>query len=82
MDFGHFWPNYQVLLVRFACYCKMAVFLYFLEKGSNDSGQNAPECRTNQYRTARENRMSRFCSVLEIFIHKVSILAENGQSGV
>ena len=26
--------------------------------------------------------MSKFCSVLEIFIHKVSILAKNGESGV
>ena len=60
----------------------MTVFRLFLENGSNDFGQNAPECRTNQYWTACENRMSKFCSVLEIFIHKVSILAKNGESGV
>ena len=60
----------------------MMVFRLFLKNGSNDFGQNAPECRTNRYRTARENRMSKFCPVLEIFIQKVSILAENDQSGV
>ena len=60
----------------------MMVFWLFLKNGCNDFGQNAPECRTNQYWTARENRMSKFSSVLEIFIHKVSILAKNGESGV
>ena len=60
----------------------MRVFWLFLKNGSNDFGQNAPACRTNQYWTARENRMPKFCSVLEIFIHKVSILAKNGESGV
>ena len=61
---------------------KMTVFWLFLKNGSNDFSQNAPECRTNRYWTARENRMSKFGSVLEIFIHKVSILAKNGESGV
>ena len=60
----------------------MMVFWLFLKNGSNDFGQNAPECGTNQYWTARENRMSKFSSVVEIFIHKVSILAKNGQSSV
>ena len=60
----------------------MVVFWLFLKNSSNDFAQNAPECKTNQYWTARENRMSKFCSVLEIFIHKVSILAKNGESGV
>ena len=60
----------------------MTVFWLFLKNGSNDFSQNAPECRTNRYWTARENRMSKFGSVLEIFIHKVSILAKNGESGV
>ena len=60
----------------------MMVFWLFLKNGSNNFGQNAPECRTNQYWTARENRMPKFCLVLEIFIHKVSILAKNGASGV
>ena len=61
---------------------KMMIFWLFLKNGSNDFGQIAPERRTNQYWTARENRMPKFCSVLEIFIHKVSILAKNGESGV
>ena len=60
----------------------MMVFWLFLKNGSNDFGQNAPECRTNQYWTARENRMPKFCSNLKIFIHKVSILAKNDKSGV
>ena len=58
------------------------VFRLFLENGLMEFAQNAPECRTNQYQTARENRMSKLCSILEIFIHKMSILAKNGQSGV
>ena len=61
---------------------KMMVFRLFLKNGSNDFGKNALECRANQYRTARENRRSRFCSVLKIFIHKVPILVKNGKSGV
>ena len=54
---------------------QITVFWLFLKNRSDDFGQNAPECRTNQYGTARENRMSRFWSVLKIFIHKVLILA-------
>ena len=57
-------------------------FRLFLENAWMEFAQNAPECRTNQYQTARENRMSKFCSVLELFIHKVSILGKNGKSGV
>ena len=68
--------------IKYENVVKIRVFRLFLKNGSNDLGQNASECRTNQYWTARENRMSKFCSVLEIFIHKVEILAENGQSGV
>ena len=61
---------------------KMTLFRLFLKNGSNDLAENAPECRTNQYWTARENRMSKKTSVLEIFIHKVEILAKNAKSGV
>ena len=60
----------------------MVVFRLFLENGSNDFGQNAPEGRTNQFRAPPENRMSKKTSVLEIFIHKVEILAKNAKSGV
>ena len=60
----------------------MMVFRLFLKNGSNDFGKNALECRANQYQTARENRSSRICSVLKIFIHKVPILVKNGKSGV
>ena len=60
----------------------MTVFRLFLENGWMEFAQNAPECRTNQYQTARENRMSKFCSVLELFIHKVVIFGQNGQNEV
>ena len=62
---------------------KMAVFwLFFLKNVSNDFDETWSECRTNQYWTARKNRMSKKIAVLEIFIHKVQILAKNGKSGV
>ena len=61
---------------------KITAFLLFLENGWMEFAQNAPECRTNQYQTARENRMSKFCSVLELFIHKVVIFGRNGQNEV
>ena len=57
-------------------------FRLFLENGWMEFAQNAPESRTNQYQTARENRMSKFCSVLELFIHKVVIFGQNGQNEV
>ena len=56
----------------------MMVFRLFLENSSNDFDQTRSEGRTNQFRAPPENRMS----VLEIFIHKVQILAKNGESGV
>ena len=68
--------------IKYENVVKMMVFPLFLKNGSNDFGQNSPECRTNQYGTAREDRKFKFCSILEIFIHKVSILAKNGESGV
>ena len=68
--------------IKYENVVKMMVFPLFLKNGSDDFGQNALECRTNQYGTAREDRKFNFCSVLEIFIHKVSILAKNGESGV
>ena len=58
------------------------VFRLFLENGSNDFAQNAPECRTDQFWEPRENRMSGKSPVLEIFIHKVQILAKIAKSGV
>ena len=67
---------------KFENVLKIALFRLFLENGSNDLAENAPECRTNQYWAPRENRMSKKIAVLEIFIHKVQILAKNGKSGV
>ena len=61
---------------------KIALFRLFLKNGSNDLAQNAPEWRTNQFWAPRENRMSKALSVLEIFIHKVQILAKIAKSGV
>jgi hypothetical protein len=68
--------------IKYENVVKIRVFRLFLKNGSNDFSQNAPECRTNQYWTARENRMSKFCSVLELFIHKVVIFGQNGQKEV
>ncbi len=68
--------------IKYENVVKIRVFRLFLKNGSNDFSQNAPECRTNQYWTARENRMSKFCPVLEIFIHKVVIFGQNGQNEV
>ena len=68
--------------IKYENVVKIRVFRLFLKNGSNDFSQNAPECRTNQYWTARENRMSKFCSVLELFIHKVVIFGQNGQNEV
>ena len=61
---------------------KMALFRLFLENGSNDFDQTRSEGRTNQYRAPPENCMSKKIAVLEIFIHKVEILAKNAKSGV
>ena len=61
---------------------KMTVFRLFLKNGSNDFDETWSECRTNQFWAPRENRMSKKIAVLEIFIHKVQILAKNGKSGV
>ena len=60
----------------------MARFRLFLENGSNDFDQTRSEGRTNKFRAPPENRMSKKISVLEIFIHKVQILAKHGKSGV
>ena len=61
---------------------KMALFQLFLENGSNDFDQTRSEGRTNQFRVFPENRIFKKISVLEIFIHKVEILAKNAKSGV
>ena len=68
--------------IKYENVVKMALFRLFLKNGSNDFDETRSECRTNQYWTARENRMSKKIAVLEIFIHKVQILAKNGKSGV
>ena len=60
----------------------MVVFRDFLGNGSNDFHKKLQNGRGDQYEAFAKNRMSKFCSVLEIFIHKVEIFAENGQSGV
>ena len=49
------------------------------ENGSNDFDETCSECRTNQYWTACENRMSKKIAVLEIFIHKVQIFGQKWQ---
>ena len=61
---------------------KIIVFRDFLGNGSNDLHKKLQNGRGDQYEAFAKNRMSKFCSVLEIFIHKGQILAENGQSGV
>ena len=60
----------------------MMVFPLFLKNGSKEFDETRSECRTNQFWAAGENRMSKFLSVLEIFIHKVQILAKIAKSGV
>ena len=60
----------------------MMVFRDFLENGSNDLAKTLPNGRGDRYEAFAKNCRSRAISVLEIFIHKVEIFAENGQSGV
>ena len=60
----------------------MTVFRLFLKNDSNDFPETLQNDRPYQYEEARENRTSSSFSVLEIFIHKVQIFVENGQSGV
>ena len=67
------------LIKKYENVVKMTLFRLFIENGSNDFSQNAPECRTNQFWAPRENRMSKKIPVLKIFIHKVYILAKNGK---
>ena len=54
-------------------------FRLFLENGWMEFAQNAPECRTNQYQTARENRMSKFCSVSSYSSTKCQFWAKTGK---
>ena len=58
------------------------VFRDFIENGSNDLAKTLPNGRGNRYEAFAKNRRSIATSVLEIFIHKVHIFAENGKSGV
>ena len=57
-------------------------FRDFLKNYSYDFDETLLNGRGDQYEAFPENRTSKACSVLEIFIHKVQILAENGQSEV
>ena len=61
---------------------KIALFRLFLKNGSNDFAETWSECKLEHFWAPRENRMSKALSVLEIFIHKVPILAKNAKSGV
>lgn len=55
------------LIKKYENVVKMTLFRLFIENGSNDFSQNAPECRTNQYRTACENRMSSNINIWHCF---------------
>ena len=67
---------------KFKNVVKMVVFRLFLENDVIDFGQTRSDGRTNQFRAPPENRTSKKISVLEIFIHKVAILAKNVKSDV
>ena len=54
----------------------------FFKNYSNDFDNFWSECRGERYRPAEKNRTSKACSVLEIFIHKVGIFGQNGQTEV
>ena len=60
----------------------MTVFRLFLENGSNDFVHFRSECRGDRYEDICKKPHVQKMSVLKIFIHKVAILAKNGQSGV
>ena len=61
---------------------KNEVFSTFLKNYSNDFDNFWSECRGERYRPAEKNRTSKAYSVLEIFIHKVGIFGQNGQTEV
>ena len=61
---------------------KNEVFSTFLKNYFNDFDNFWSECRRERYRPAEKNRTSKACSVLEIFIHKVGIFGQNGQTEV
>ena len=58
------------------------VFRDFIENSSNDLAKTLPNGRGNRYEAFAKKSRSRASSVLDIFIHKVQIFAENGKSGV
>ena len=60
----------------------LGVYSIFLKNYSNDFDNFWSECRGERYRPAEKNRTSKACSVLEIFIHKVGIFGQNGQTEV
>ena len=68
--------------IKYKNVVKMAVFRLFLRNYISEFDETCSECRTNQFWEPRENRMSGKNPVLEIFIHEVQILGENGKSGV
>merc|ERR1712072_22489 len=68
--------------INFENVVKMTVFRLFLENGSNDFVHFRSECRGDSYEDICKKPHVQKMSVLEIFIHKVAILAKNGKSGV
>ena len=68
--------------IKYEKVVKIALFRLFLKNGSNDFDETWSECKLEHFWAPRENRMSKALSVLEIFIHKVPILAKNAKSGV
>ena len=57
---------------------KIIVFRDFLGNGSNYFDKKLQNGRGDQYEAFAKNRTFKKVSILEIFIHKVQIFAENG----
>ena len=81
-DEARFWKKKIGSSIKYENVVKMMVFWLFLKNGSNDFDKKLQNGRGDQYEAFAKNRRSRAISVLEIFIHKVEIFAENGKSGV
>ena len=60
---------------------KVTVFRILLENSSNDFAYLWSECREDRYRVLQQTAGPKKF-LFKIFIHKVVILAKNGQSGV
>ena len=77
-DFGgKFWITHKVQKCG-----QIDGFLTFLKNYAKDLDETWSESRGEHFWTARENRVSKETSVLEIFIHKVQILAKIAKSVV